>query len=365
MILSDLKIHHLRNITSAHLELNPGFNFIVGPNGSGKTAILEALYLLSCGHSFRSREHLPLISHGETLLTVFARSETNDSISIQKSTSVPTLIKLNNQPCNSTSQLAYALPSQVLYADIFHIVDAGPAERRSLLDWGLFHVKQEYLALWKTYKKVLKQRNSLLKTQASYNQFLPWDIQLDRLANELHSLRVEYFQEWMTAFYKLLPLLTTISCQLHYYKGWDRRDEGKSLLDLLQENFISDKQKTYTQQGAHQADLLIQTPTSKAKHHLSRGQQKIVLIALKLSQRSLLGKASLCLIDDFSAELDEFHQNTLLQYLQSVPGQYIITSPACSDLTSRLDKGSYSSFHLDKGSVVAKQSLAPTVPVFL
>ena len=144
MRLAELKIHHLRNILSAHLILSERFNFILGPNGSGKTSILEALYLLSCGHSFRSREIATIVTHKESVLTVFGRASDGDVISIQKSTNKPTQIKINGQACNSTSQLAYTLPCQVFYSDIFQIIDAGSSVRRSVLEWGLFHVKHEY-----------------------------------------------------------------------------------------------------------------------------------------------------------------------------------------------------------------------------
>lgn len=326
MILSDLKIHHLRNISSAHLNLNSRFNFIYGANGSGKTSILEALYLLSCGHSFRSREIAPIISNGEKTLTVFARAEDESTVSIQKSSSHPTQIKLNNVYCTSTSQLAYALPCQIFYSDLFQIIDAGPSVRRSVLDWGLFHVKQNYHLLWKEYKKILKQRNALLKTHAPYAHFIPWDKQLEEIAEQLHHLREEYFIEWIELFDKVLGQLTHCPCSLSYFKGWDRRGSGKRLFELLADSFISDSQKQYTQNGAHQADILIESKDSKAKHILSRGQQKIILIALKLAQSELLSGDCLYLFDDLSAELDEVHFGKILNYLMSAKGQFVITS---------------------------------------
>lgn len=326
MILSELKIHHLRNIAAIHLKLSPRFNFISGANGSGKTSILEALYLLSCGHSFRSREVSPIISHGESSFIVFARAAQQETISIQKSSALPTQIKLNNQFCSTTSQLAYALPCQIFYSDIFQIIDAGPAIRRSVLDWGVFHVKPNYLVLLKEYKKVLKQRNALLKVRAPYPHFIPWDKQLSELALQLDVMRSEYFALWEQEFIRVLAQLTDLSCTLTYFKGWDKKSTGKELQQILEEHFESDKHKLYTQYGAHQADIIIECNLSKARQFLSRGQQKIILMALKLAQANLLEHDCLYLIDDLPAELDELHQERLLTYLASRKGQYVITT---------------------------------------
>ena len=326
MILTELRIHHLRNISAAQLKLNSRFNFISGPNGSGKTSILEALYLLSCGHSFRSREISPIIQQGEHTLTVFARSLNQNTISIQKSCSEPTQIKLNNQFCSSTSQLAYALPCQIFYSDIFQIIDAGPSIRRSLLDWGLFHVKQNYLSVLKEYKKALKHRNALIRQHAAYAQFVPWDKQLSNFANQLHLLRYEYFIQWEKEFHNVLNEISDLKCALKYYKGWDKKNTGKDLEYILADSFALDNQKLYTQHGAHQADILIEINQCKAKQILSRGQQKIILISLKLAQANMLNQECLCLIDDLPAELDNIHQKKLMKYLATRKGQYVITS---------------------------------------
>lgn len=328
MILTELKIHNLRNISLAHLELNSRFNFISGANGSGKTSILEALYLLSCGHSFRSREISPLVTHGHASFTVFARAAQQETISIQKSSSQLTQIKLNNQFCSSTSQLAYALPCQIFYSDIFQIIYAGASIRRSVLDWGLFHVKHNYLALLKDYKRVLKHRNALLKKHAPYAHFIPWDKQLSELAEQLDYLRRDYFGLWEQEFTKVLSKLSNLSCSISYFKGWDKRNSGKTLTAILEENFESDNHKLYTQYGAHQADIVIESNESKAKQILSRGQQKIILMALKLAQGNLVEQDCLYLLDDLPAELDELHQQKVLSYLASRKGQYIITTNA-------------------------------------
>jgi len=326
MIIADLNIHNLRNISSSKFKLNEQANLFFGPNGSGKTTLLESIYLLSTGHSFRTREISPLVSNGEQSFTIFARSFSDETISIKKSLSGPTQVRLNSAPCNSSSELAKFLPCQVFYQDIFQIIDAGPGVRRSLLDWGLFHVEHSYLATWKSYNAVLKQRNALLRQKASYQYFIPWDKQLVTLAESLNTLRLEYFKNWKFKFQELLPNLTDLPCNIEYYKGWDRKNTGKNLDEILNEQFTQDQHRQYTHSGAHQADISFDLSAKKAKLLLSRGQQKIVLIALKLSQAELIAKECIYLLDDIAAELDNEHLTRLLTYLQKIKGQLFLTA---------------------------------------
>ncbi len=325
MILSHLNVHHLRNISSARLTLHPQYNVIYGANGSGKTSLLEAIYLLGSGHSFRTREISPLIRHEEQSLTVFARMASGESISIQKNRMGSTQVKLNQQFCQRSSELAHFLPCQVFYQDIFQIIDAGPTVRRSLLDWGMFHVKHNYHDLWKDYRRVLKQRNALLRQRASKELCVPWDRMLVDLATALDTLRSDYVSQWSTVFQSCLGLLTDVPCSIQYFKGWDKKKSGKSLADILDEQFASDSQQQYTHSGAHQADIIFDTSALNAKQTLSRGQQKIILIALKLAQAQLLSKPCVYLFDDVAAELDKKHLERLFSCLAQLNGQVFLT----------------------------------------
>jgi len=322
----DLKIHCLRHISSSEFAFHPRCNLIFGPNGSGKTSILEALYLLCSGHSFRTRENAPLINDGEQTLTLFSRLADQQTISIQKSLTGPTLVKINGQSCHSSSELAYFLPCQVFYQDIFQIIDAGPSVRRTLLDWGLFHVEHSYFPIWKDYRTVLKQRNALLRQQAKKSLFTPWDQKLVELALKLDHLRSNYFMQWLTVFQRVLSELTDIPCEISYFKGWDKKNNGKELAAILEEQFAQDIQRQYTQSGAHQADIYFDLSSKKAKLLLSRGQQKIVLIALKLAQASLVPTGCIYLFDDITAELDAQHVESLLRCLSRIKDQLFITA---------------------------------------
>ncbi|MDX2345989.1 MAG: DNA replication/repair protein RecF [Legionella sp.] len=357
-MLTRLDVHQVRNITTARLDLNQRFNVFFGPNGSGKTSLLEAIYLLGSGHSFRSRETLALVSYDAPSLTVFGEMQRGDSISIQKA-KTGTVVRLNQQACQRSSDLARYLPCQVFYQDIFEIMDAGPAVRRSLLDWGLFHVEPDYHTIWKDYRRVLKHRNALLRERASQNQFAPWDEQLVNLSYILDEFRCDYFKAWSDQFDSILPTLTTFSCGIAYDKGWDKKNTGMGLDEILAQQFDLDLQRQYTHSGAHQADILFKTTGQKAKQTLSRGQQKIVLIALKLAQAKLLPGPCVYLFDDVTTELDLAHANRFFEALEQMDGQFFFTSIDPVLFKAKLDIKHTAFFELMVGEVSRETFVSP------
>ena len=349
MKLSELQITNLRNILSARLSFHPQLNVITGSNGSGKTSFLEGLYLLGSGYSFRTRDVSALVAHNQDVLTVFAKTDTYQRISIQKSPLHPTIAHMNGEPCLRRSELASFLPCQVFYQDIFQLIDAGPSLRRGLLDWGLFHVEPEYHLLWKDYRRVVKQRNSLLKTKVSNQQLLPWNKMLAELASQLDAYRSSYFNRLATEFDAIISQLSQLDCTLNYYKGWDKKNEGKNLEEILQATYQSDCLRQYTHYGAHHADLLVVSADYKVKHFLSRGQQKMVLFALKFAQAKLVEKSCFFLIDDMTAELDDEHIHRLMRYITSSKGQFFITARQSDLHLLNLLPGTFTHYLLDKG----------------
>ena len=334
MSLIEVNIHNVRNIVLAEITPHARYNFIYGANGSGKTSLLESLYLLSHGRSFRTRQSTPLINEHADVLSVFARKSDLSFVSIQKNANGAMLARLNQNPCVRCSDLAHFLPCQLFYADIFQIIDAGPLIRRGLLDWGLFHVKHtndsqittNYHDTWTQYRRVLKHRNALLRQQAVTSMLQIWDQQLVAFAEQLDSMRLKYFLQLEIAFKMFLEKLTDVKCEIHYFKGWDKKGSGKSLSNILEEQLVTDRQRLYTQSGAHQADIIFKLPALNAKLTLSRGQQKIILIALKLAQAHLLATPCVYLIDDLTAELDTQHVGRVMNCLELIQGQFFLTT---------------------------------------
>lgn len=355
MKLVELQITNLRNILSARLAFHPHLNIISGVNGSGKTSFLEALYLLGCGHSFRTRDVSALVSHKQSVMTVYAKADDFQKISIQKSLNKPTVAMLNGLSCTARSELATFLPCQIFYQDIFQLIDAGPAPRRELMDWGLFHVEHSYHSLWNDYRRVLKQRNSLIRNKVPIQQVLPWNIKLAELAYKLDAFREQYFNRLSLEFDLIINQLGNVSCSLQYYKGWDKKNEGKLLEDVLYSTWQSDCLRQYTHYGAHHADLLVVSKDCKVKHFLSRGQQKVVLFALKFAQAKLLNKSCVFLIDDLSSELDEGHISRIIQYCASIDGQFFITARQSDHDVINLLSGTHTHYLVENGSF-AQQS---------
>lgn len=325
MIVSSLQLKSFRCFEEAFFEFHPSFNFITGPNGVGKTALLEALSLLSVGHSFRTREIQPLIQACQSEMTLFAKLEGGNTLSVQKSKHISPQIRINAQPCLRKSELNSFLPSQVIYQDLFQIIDAGPATRRQLLDWGMFHVKPNYAGTLKQYRQALKQRNALLKIAAKPAQLAPWNQTLQELGVWIDEARTAYFSTLLPQFRKMLKDLTSLDCDLTYFNGWEKAEQKKSLLEMLETSYASDLKKQYTQFGPHHADLQLNTANGKAKLYLSRGQQKIILMALRLAQAQVLDKPCLYIWDDVCAELDTAHLDQLTHLMQMIPGQFFIT----------------------------------------
>ena len=159
---------NLRCIESAALEFSPELNLIAGENGAGKTSILEAIFLLGRGRSFRTRNSERLIRHGQPSLTVFGR--TDDSPPRQAGVEIGadggTRARINGENARSLLELSGVVAVQAIDPEIHKLVDQGPERRRRWLDWLVFHVEPSFGIHWARYSRALKQRNAALKVGA-------------------------------------------------------------------------------------------------------------------------------------------------------------------------------------------------------
>ncbi|MFI8034713.1 DNA replication/repair protein RecF [Acinetobacter sp. ABJ_C3_5] len=355
MQITRLNIERVRNLKAVALnELQP-FNIFYGSNGSGKTSILESIHLLATGRSFRT--HIPkhYIQYEADDAIIFAQSA-SERIGMQKLASGEQLIKVNGDTIATQGQLAKLLPLQHIDPQSTDIIDHGAKPRRQLLDWLMFHVEPEFYFAWQYYSRALKQRNSLLKTRRNLSlaDLEPWNKMLSDYGEILHSQRVGIVEQWNQFFQEdLQQLLPNLEIELEYHAGF--HTEQGLLQDLIQQH-QRDQERRYTEYGPHRADLRLKTPYGNADDVLSRGQKKLLIMALKLSQIAMLhasNKETVVLLDDLTAELDLAAQQRLIERLSQLGSQVFMTTLDHTSVLKHLHdlSISFQLFHVVQGQV--------------
>jgi DNA replication and repair protein RecF len=361
MTLKRLLIQNLRNLERVDLTPSDRVNLIYGENGSGKTSILEAINLLALGRSFRSHKHKPLIKHQQQSLTVFGRVHADDGseipIGITRGLDGEASFKANGVMVASAADLAGYLPVQVINSDTFLLLEGSPKVRRQFIDWLVFHVEPNFFPAWKAIQRCLKHRNSLLRRdRIDPFELATWDKELISLTETIHEYRTQCMDQFRETFVEMLKELINIDgIALSYFRGWDK---DKNYADVLGASFERDKRQGFTHLGSHRADLKITVNGLDAAEVLSRGQQKLLVCALKIAQGYvftwLTGRKSIYLVDDLPAELDEKHRALLVHWLYTMGTQVFITGVESETLASSWRKKAEITpkmFHVEQGRV--------------
>lgn len=354
MALIKLDVFFVRNIHSASLTPAPSINLITGANASGKSSLLEAIFILGRARSFRTSHIKQAIAFEQAELIVSAQnrmpSGSVSSIGI-KIDSKQTEIRLD-QENRQKADLAYALPVQLIHPKSYRLLDSGPQIRREFLDWGIFNQNRNFLPNWRKYNKALQQRNALLKTRQT-KQISAWDKELLEYGLLVNEYRQQYLHELQPVFLEMAAhFLQTEEIELRYIPGWD---EKQNLELVLKTDLEKDLRYGFTHSGPHRCDFLTLHNKRLAKDYLSRGQQKLLVLALMLSQVKLLNQQAqnICciLVDDLTAELDTFNRVKLLKYLSSLGCQVFMTAAEPSDFGDLSAIENYKMFHVEHGCI--------------
>ncbi|SEI52195.1 DNA replication and repair protein RecF [Allopseudospirillum japonicum] len=358
MTLERLDIHSLRNLQPTRWQPNAHINVVYGANASGKTSLLEAVHILGLGRSFRHKSLLSSIQHQQDSLHLYAKVRqkcgASYRLAIQRERQQErSLIYIQEQSVRTTAELAACLPIQLITPDSLRLLEGAPQLRRQYLDWGAFHAHAHFLPAWQGLQNALKQRNSLLKhakIDPSYLQL--WDNELIRYTQVVHQARLAYLEMLQPVFIQYLQALTlNLSIELTYYPGWDKKYEYS---DALTSSRARDQAQGFTSLGAQRADLRIRYQGHNALNILSRGQQKLVVSALKLAQGALLtDKACVYLVDDLAAELDAQHRKNFCQLLVQQGKQVFMTCIDAKHLVpmETFSEADVSWFHVEQGQL--------------
>ena len=330
MTLRCLEVKDFRCIEAADLAFDARCNLISGHNASGKTSLLESVFFLGRGRSFRTPRNEALIRTGQRELLVTGRVEAEHGgsrpVGIRYSRE-GFEAKAGGRRVNSLAELATVLPVQAIDPEVHRLIEEGPQERRRYLDWGVFHVEPNFVDHWRRYQRALKQRNAALRAAEADPTVRAWDGELVEAGRVLASLRRSYFQNLKPAVVAMGRRLLGLEVELSLHDGWTGETD---LAEALGQSWARDRERGSTQVGPHRADLAIRVGGALARHRVSRGQQKLTAASMLLGQlvcdAGLGSPTSLLLVDDPAAELDEANLRRLVSVIVELPGQLFVTA---------------------------------------
>lgn len=317
MILKNLKINNFRNFDEGELILNNGTTIFYGGVGEGKTNLLESIFLLSVGRSYRTSESHQLISWGKN--EAYVRGEGSNSsgdfsVAIMLSKSGKR-IELNGDPLTKSINLIGGLRSVIFHSDDVGIVSGSPHLRRRFLDIALSQASKNYAHNLRDYYRVLKQRNSAL-AQFAHKNVNDWDAQLSSIGAWLTQVRAKVISEMAQTTYKIMSSFVgeKKKLEIRYMPSGDESIEKFRI--KLSRGINADIARGSTSVGPHRDDFKILFDNVEAKHYASCGEQKSIALSLKLAEveflRSVTGEKPLLLLDDVFATLDLRRSKALL-----------------------------------------------------
>lgn len=333
MILGELTVRDLRCIEQAELSLHPGRNLMWGGNGSGKTSLLEGIFLLGRGRSFRTRNPERLIQHGQDRLLVFGRTgnagpeggELVHAVGVEVDRQQGTKARIDAGAVGSLADLSRVFPVQVIDPEIHKLIEEGGRRRRRWLDWAVFHVEPQFADWWVRYGRAVRQRNAALRAKSGATA--PWSVEVAALGERISEARRAVVEQMQPHWREAVAGLGCPMGELQYFRGWGAH---YSLTEALEASRARDEQRGLTHAGPHRADVLIRVGGKFAREVLSRGQQKLMAVALTLAQLRLLkevsGTTPTLLLDDPAAELDSEHLANFVRQIAPLGCQLVITA---------------------------------------
>ncbi len=359
MRIVSLDIACFRNLRHIRMECSPGLNLLIGPNASGKTSLLEALYFLGRGRSFRTRQPRELIQTDASAFRVAAVLQTGDErrtpVGLERNTR-ELMARIGGVPTRSLAELARQTPVLLLNPDSHRLLEDGPQQRRRFMDWGLFHAEPEFLSAWRRYSSALRHRNAALRSGAVNRVIDAWDREL-AAADLLDRLRETFCKALEGVLRRFIgETLNGVRVHVDYRRGWPLEPSERDFSGWLRIGRDQDRQQGHTRLGPHRADFAIHIDGRPPSEALSRGQQKLLVVALVLAQAELYRRhvddACILLIDDLPAELDLNNRAQVMRTLAALDIQLFITAiePGLLDTTLWQEA---KTFHLLQGEWIA------------
>lgn len=327
MLIKSVSLANFRNHTSYHLDCKPDTTLILGANGCGKTSVLEAIYILTRGKSFRASDQ-DILKHGADFYRISLDYDNGEQITATYDQNLKTFHVANKKtrrlPKNSRHPIILFLPSDL------NLVSGSPSRHRDYFDNMFANLSDTYADHLRKYEKALRQRNELLKSETPTSSSLfPWDILLARYGSILNRERLNFTSELnqsLTSTYRSIAE-NSDNISLEYRTELSNITES-GYLDILKQNFPKDTYLGHTSFGVHRDDFRFIFNHTEADGSASRGETRSVILALKFVEAALAkshtGENPIILLDDVFSELDNTRRKCLISNFKH--HQVIITS---------------------------------------
>ncbi|RDY25588.1 DNA replication/repair protein RecF [Romboutsia weinsteinii] len=364
MRLRNLQLVNFRNYNNLHLEFNEKVNLLVGKNGQGKTNIVESIYMLSFGKSFRTNKDRELIKFDTENLYVggnFSKHNTNGLIEVAIGKNKKG-IKVNKIHIQKIQELLGNLNVVIFSPEDLRLVKEGPKERRAFIDKEISQIMPKYYNYLTSYNKILFQKNKLLKSNYIDEALLDvYDESLAQYGSYIYILRRDFIKKIANISIELHKKLTNniedLSITYKNQINVSDEDTVSTIYTRFLEKLVSsrkhDIETRTTRYGIHKDDLNIFINDLDVRLYGSQGQQRTASISLKLSEIELInkevGEYPVLILDDVFSELDETRQRLLVSNLSVV--QMFITTAEISH-KNIFDKENTTIFNIDKGQVI-------------
>ena len=347
MRIKKLKVENFRNLENLDIEFSEGVNIIYGNNAQGKTNIIESIYIFSFGKSFRANKDIELLKFDkEYFLSNIKIMKKDrelemdfgfDRISNKK------MIKVNGVIQKKISDIIGKLNVVVFKPEDIKIVTDSPSIRRKYIDYLISSISKSYLENITKYKKVMEERNNLLKEiklrlkgsknldETDSNFLDVYDKLLSKLNCEIYNERKRVIEKLNNYIYDIHLKLTENYInneKLHIKYVSNVAEDIEKMYNNLSKSRLNDINKGYTSLGIHRDDYIISINSLDVSIYGSQGQKKSSIISLKLSElkviEEVIGEKPVLLLDDYMSELDEKRRLKFLDIIEDI--QIIITT---------------------------------------
>lgn len=345
MRLESIRIANFRNHKILEFEPGPEITVIHGPNGSGKTTVLEAIHYCAFTRGFSGTTDAECLSFGEenfSIKGVFSgRNVTGSEVRISCTSEKEKKIYVNDQEIISFSRHIGAIPCVLFAPHELAIVNGAPSERRRFLDSAICQYDRRYMDDLIQYRRILQQRNALLsgysERQSSIDGLEIWTDQLAMYAASIVMARLDFVRKFREIFKQVFTWIPGgIDPDLDYHCTLGRvpEDAGKDdvtlyFIEKYKDNRSQEILRRQTLAGPHRDDLRFFTDGHEIRKYASQGQQRSYLVAMKIAQHRYLtkmtGEQPITMLDDLFSELDDKVSRRILEAVSSC-GQVIITS---------------------------------------